>query len=287
MKIGIGTFNLENLMKAGLEEEGIQEAFDPIISIRDSIEMGIKHFEITYDVNMMMGEMDLDKKVEEMLELKEKYGLSYSVHLPFRGVDISYPDMGIGQAYAAMMAKIITSLEPLGPESYVLHATGGVAAKVGKLPPNSYTVQLMVKQSENVIKSIIDKSGVNPRKLAIENIKFPFIALEQMIYENDLSVCMDAGHLTAGYSGDFTLKNFLNRYYDRIIEIHLHDAYRKSTQDGVEVKDHMQLGKGDIDWMWLFDDLKEKGYDKRIILEMKFSDALLSIKNVKAVFPEL
>lgn len=287
MKIGVGTFNLENLIRSDFEQEGINRAFDPVQHINECIELGIKDFEITFDINMMMGGMNIEKKAEELLQLKEKHGLSYSVHLPFRGVDISYPDPEISMAYSNMMSGIIKSLEPLGPEAYVLHATGSAGSKVGRLPPYSYAVQLMVSQAEQVIKRIIEKSEVNPRKIAIENIKFPFIAMEKMIYDNNLSVCMDAGHLTAGYSGDFNLKSFIDSYYDRIMEVHLHDAYHKVTLGGLKIKDHQCLGKGDINWVWMFKYLKEKGYDKRVILEMKFSDALISLKKIKSAFPAL
>lgn len=285
MKFGIHTFHLENLQETGLNLQEAEQALNPARHIEHCADLGIRNFEITYDINLLMMGDNPGKIADELLEIKEKRGLTYSVHLPFRGVDLCYPDKEIGKAYAGLMSKAIALMAPLKPEAYVIHPTGGLGEKLcRKLPENTFTIGTLVEQCRFVMKSIIEKSGIDSRMLAVENLKFPFTALHGMIEDLDLSVCLDAGHLAAGYSGTLTQKEFIDRFMDRIIEIHLHDACRRQIKNGMEIHDHMQLGKGDLDWKQLIGYLSDKGYDKRIILEMKFDDALLSLEKIKSEF---
>ena len=63
------------------------------------------------------------------------------------------------------------------------------------------------------------QTGLPGRRLALENLHFPFAWLDPLIEAYDLSVCMDTGHL-ALQSGDLGM--FLKHYGHRIAIGHLH-----------------------------------------------------------------
>lgn len=288
MKLGIGTFHVEKLMKnKKANAENIMEIFNPVNFIEEYIEIGIRNFEIIWDINLLCNNKFAGKLLNRLVELKNKYKLTYSVHLPFRGVEFSYPNIQVGYAYADLMIKIIERLENIYPEVYVIHPFGELGKKFGKLGSGSFFIKYLSSFSTRVLEKILDDTKILPRRIAVENLKYPFDVLQNTIYELDLSVCMDAGHIVAGYSGECTIKDFLYKYFDRIAEIHLHDAYNRSTPGDVKIKDHMALGSGDLDYSWLINELNMLNYNKRIILEMEEEDAVISFNRLNIEFPNV
>lgn len=274
-KIGVHTFSLKELREAESSKE-FYSAIDPVEQMKKSIGHGFRHFEITYDINMLMPGFQILKKTDELKLMKKDYGLTYTVHLPFRAVELCYPDNGVKQAFVNLIVKAIHVMEPLIPEAYVVHGNGKLGEKAGRFPDNSYIMKYITKQTEEVLHSIIDKSGISPGRIAIENLNFPFAVLDDVINKTGVNVCMDVGHLAAGFSGSFTIKTFLEKYYEKIINIHLHDGYNRMTDNGRLTASHLGLGKGDVDYVRLLNELKQRGYDKSIVLEMKFDDAKTS-----------
>ena len=285
MNFGVNVFKIESLLNYNNPAKKIDSLslLDPIDQIKYSINLGIKDFEVVYDIHLMSGVVSLEEKIERMVELKVKYNLTYSVHLPFTGIDLSYPDLGIRKAYSEMMVKVIESCAPLNPELYVIHLTGSLGSKIVKslgedICTINSVVQTLADFSRYVVEEIIRKSKIDPSQIAVENTRFPFYLLEKIIYDYGLSICMDAGHLTAGYSGTYTLKSFFEKYQDQIAEIHLHDAYCRCKNGIEETKDHLPLDSGDMNWIDFINYLQLKNFNKRIILEMNWEETLLSLK---------
>lgn len=287
MKLGINTCSIERLMKKEMNAGNVESMIDPISHIEHSLKLGFRHFEITCDINFLFSDELNAHFINRLIALKKEHTLTYSVHLPFRGMELSYPCKEMSDAYAKLMVKVIKALELIQPEAYVIHAFGDLGKKFGKLGAESFMMKHMSGFSYYVLKKILDDSKIPSRKIAVENVKFPFIVLQSIIDELDLSICMDVGHILAGYSGEFTIKDFLNHNYDRIAEIHLHDAYKRSTPEGVMINDHIALGEGDLDYKWLISDLHERGYNKRIIMEMKYDAQISSFGLLTKEFPDL
>ena len=83
--------------------------------------------------------------------------------------------------------------------------------------------------------------------MAIETIEFPFELTSGLAEAFDLSVCLDVGHVMAGYTTGVTVLEALERTLPRLVEVHLHDAYLRKSPDGtVQVADHLPLGAGDL-----------------------------------------
>ena len=75
------------------------------------------------------------------------------------------------------------------------------------------------------LRKVLNRVGISPREIAVENVEFLFKYSWRVIRDLNLSICFDTGHLLVGYSGEYTIMNFLQRYWDRIVEIHLHYGY--------------------------------------------------------------
>lgn len=261
---------------------------DPVHNIKQAIKCGFRNFEITYDVNTMLPGIFDESKIQSLLSLKDKYNLTFSVHLPLWSVELACPHPYIRDAGKNLIIDSINTMEPLEPEAYILHATGSLAAEFlrMKLPPHfdSFLAKFMLKHSIDAVEQILNSTGVSSRKIAVECIEFPFDYMDDMIKRFDLSVCMDVGHIIAGYSGNTTCDKFLHKYYDRIIEIHFHDAYRRKNGTSFDVADHLAIGKGELDTTWLLNELLRRGYNKRMIFELSLKDSMESLNVLSKQF---
>ena len=115
------------------------------------------------------------------------------------------------------------------------------------------------------IEEILDQTNTPPWKLAVENVEFPFRAMEDVLETLDLSICLDTGHLIAGFSGEWENEamDFFESYQNRIVELHLHDAFRNSKKDG-----HKPLGKCDLPVRELLITLLDKQFSAPIMFEL-------------------
>ncbi len=281
MKAGIRTFYSNALKKNVMTKEDFDKAIDPFNIIMTGIEYGIRHYEITCDMNWMLFD-SLDKTtVDRFYELKEKFDLTYSVHLPFRSVELAFPDVRISHAYCELICDYIKKLKVLGPEVYVLHPTGGVIQKHVKQSKESYVIRRILEFTKSAIETIINGTGIDAGTIALENLKYPFINLKDIIDQTGVSVCMDAGHIVAQKADSLDIWSFLDEFYDKIIEIHLHDGYNRSTDEGGKSSAHLALGEGDLDYISLLEELKRRKYKGIIILETGFEEALSSYDKIR------
>jgi sugar phosphate isomerase/epimerase len=136
------------------------------------------------------------------------------------------------------------------------------------------------------LKTILAETGIPSRQLAIETVEFPFELTYEMAEEFDLSMCLDTGHVLAGFSGPVELFTVLEQCLPRLGEIHLHDC----PWQGPEMKlgygqDHQPLGKGDLDTARLLDRLVRADYSGPIIFELRVDEALASLDVIRSLRP--
>ena len=75
----------------------------------------------------------------------------------------------------------------------------------------------------------------------------------------DVYLLLDIGHANLGVEKN-TAPAYLKLFGKRIKHIHMHDNDGRRDQ-------HLELGKGNIDWKGIVVLLKKSGYDKTITLE--------------------
>ncbi len=99
---------------------------------------------------------------------------------------------------------------------------------------------------------------------------------------------MDTGHLLSGQSGSTDVVDFVKRYHNRLLEIHLHDgALRRVDGKRFPYYDHKILGQGDLPIVDFLMALDEYGFDGPIIFELKREQALESLKVIRKLLPDL
>jgi len=160
--------------------------------------------------------------VHDLRRRGEAHAVTYNVHLP-TDLRLTHPDSPIRRRSCRILKTFLTTLTPLNPTAYVLHLPPDKINDRGDLLAWQHTAG---ETLENIL-----ETGLTPRRLALENLFFPFEWLTPLVEAFDLGVCLDIGHL-ALQQGD--LEGFLDQHDRRIVVTHLH-----GIRNG---KDHGPLG---------------------------------------------
>ncbi|NHK32616.1 MAG: sugar phosphate isomerase/epimerase [Asgard group archaeon] len=252
--------------------------------MRNSINAGFKHIEITGDLPNVLPGILSPEEIEQMVELKKKEKISFSIHFPLWGMEPAAFNEHIRDASIAAFIDCIELTKPLDPICWVIHPTGTLTVEFlnMNLPDiaKGFIVDQFCSYVEESIEKLLDKTNISPEKIAIENIEFPFETMEPIIEEYGLSICFDTGHLLAGFSGDIGVLDFVDRYYNRIIELHLHDGALPRI-------DHKPLGKYDLPVRDLLLKLYEKKFKGPLVYELSLEEAQDSMEYIKKHVPEV
>ena len=258
---------------------------DLISATKSMLKYGFTHIELTLDVYYALPGVITENTINKFIELKEETGISVSVHLPLWSLEPSSFNEHIRKASVTSIIETIRLVEPLNPEAYVLHTTGPLAAEYSRLPfPPKYKnliLQYMNGFAAESVEEIITTTEIDPKKIAIENIEFPFDLTRELIEEYETSMCFDTGHLLAGYSGNYEFMDFLKNNYSLIKEIHLHDAYREVKGESVIVRDHIPLGTGKLPIKDFTRFLKDKEFKGPLVFELEHEEAKQSLDYIK------
>jgi sugar phosphate isomerase/epimerase len=103
----------------------------------------------------------------------------------------------------------------------------------------------------------------------------------------DLSICLDTGHLLAGYSGPVDFFESVDLCLPRLAEVHLHDSpsYLK-TGEIMYGQDHSSLGSGDLKTGEFLDRLNQAEFQGLIIFELQQAEARQSLRLIEDLRPE-
>jgi sugar phosphate isomerase/epimerase len=291
LRFGIQPFELTTI--GGLVSE--KGAFDltrldvPSI-VRRCIKEGFQVIELGLDLGYVIPGSINAKAVDELMKIKNSENISYTVHLPLWSVEPASPNEFIRKASIEVLADAVKLSEPLNPEAYVVHATGALAAEFSRLEfaefYKDYIARQMTSLAEQSIKGLLDSTSVQPEKLAVETVEFPYRYMKKLIEKHDVSVCCDVGHIVAGYPGKYTVLGFLEEFFDKIIDIHLHDAYQME-KEGVRIqKDHLPLGQGGLPVRDFLDFLYRHEYSRPIVFELTLPQALQSLQVIREKYPK-
>ncbi|NHJ49325.1 MAG: sugar phosphate isomerase/epimerase [Asgard group archaeon] len=252
--------------------------------MRNSIDAGFKHIEITGDLPYVLPGILSPDEIDQLVEIKKKENVSFSVHLPLWGIEPAAFSEHIRDGSVNTLVECIELTKPLEPICWVLHPTGALTVEFMTMNLPDFAKGLIASQfssfAEESIRKLLDKTGISSRKLAVENIEFPFEEMESIIEENDLSICFDTGHLLAGFSGDIKILDFIDRYFDRITELHLHDGAFPRI-------DHKPLGKHDLPVKELLLKLNDKKFSGPLVFELTLKEAQESMDFIKKHVPEI
>jgi sugar phosphate isomerase/epimerase len=200
---------------------------------------------------------ELNKQRVAMLkEIGESYGLKYSVHAPFAGINIAVQSKPLLNATLKRLKQSIVNANALNCHLWVFHP--GMKTGISMFYPgmdwarNLESVRLLLKFAGN--------HGV---EVAIENVISMFLLKNvedfkkfySEINEN-IGLTLDTGH--ANINGQ--VEEFLSKFPDKIVHVHAHDNLG-------EVDQHLGIGYGNIDWENVARLLKRANYDRTITIE--------------------
>lgn len=260
--------------------------------VRDAISDHYSVIEITMDAkHMVPGSITLDT-MNQLANLKEELGHSYTIHLPFWSVELATFNEHVRKGSVDSIIEAIELSKSLEPEAYVLHASGDLAAGFSNMKYDPTLVRLisalLAGFAASSIEDIVSRTEINPRELAVENVDFPFTILREVVDDLDTSICFDTAHLLAEMSGTESVMEFYAEHKDRIIEVHLQDA-AKDNDDSAVQEDHVALGRGKMGDTVLREFLSElikDKFDGPIIFELTTDEARESLDHIKNIVPE-
>jgi sugar phosphate isomerase/epimerase len=244
------------------------EPFQKMTKRLTSIE--IEYVEIVDD-----GFHELNKqRISVLNEIGASHSLKYSVHAPFADVNIASPSRSLLGAMIKRLERSIVYARALDAYLWVFHP--GTKTGISMFKPSMDWVQNL-KTAETLAK-IADKHGVT---VAIENVPEPYPFLMKSVddfkgfyakvHEN-IGLVLDVGH--SNVSGQ--TESFLKAFPDKIVHMHWSDNDGRSDQ-------HLGIGHGTVEWARIASLIKEKPYDKTIIIE-SIENVEESLQRLKRLF---
>ena len=223
--------------------------------IEQRLELGIDQLELHFGADLLYPGM-MKMAVKKLWQYRQ--GLAFSLHLPFRYLDISCPLEKVRSASVETILDAINLSLELQPIHAVIHLTGNIFASYKSgLDPLIGEVMGYVEESLREIVKLM-----SPEQILVENLTaVDFRYFMPVVERIGLSVCQDIGHivLQGGDCGEFA------RAYDGLIkEIHLHDI----RDSGSSLTDHQPIGRGMFDFDAFFAVLDEISFRGSIILEI-------------------
>jgi len=294
MRFGIHAFQLDALIPPGLSPQEVMAhiaSFEHADLIKSLVGKGFNLIELGGDLSLFLPQTFSPEAIEKLAALKEGIGVTYTLHLPLWSVEPSTPQTPVREGSVKAVIDCIRSTQPLDPEVYVLHATGALAAEIYRMELPEITKNLLLRQfqggASESLRTILSETGVPSRKLAIETIEFPYELTLELAEEQDLSICLDTGHVLVGFSGPIDIFEALEQCLPRLAEVHLHDGPWQGPDNKIGYgKDHQALGKGDLDVGQFLDRLTEANFTGPVIFELTVDQALESLDVIRSLRPE-
>ena len=223
-------------------------------AMMDVIETGIKNVEIVDDGLHIIN----NERIDKLLELKDEYGLNYSLHAPFTDVNLAAYDPNIRTAIQRRLKATVCWASKLGVEIMVFHPGNSTAIE-------RYMKGIAWKINLKSINEILNYADQKKIVAAIENVPDPFPFLLKSVRDfqhffNDLNrevkMVLDLAH--SNIRGES--HKFVKTFQDKIVHIHVSDNNGDSDR-------HLQLGKGIINWSKTIESLEKIRYNGWITVE--------------------
>ncbi|NMC07054.1 MAG: sugar phosphate isomerase/epimerase [Candidatus Lokiarchaeota archaeon] len=268
---------LELALGGGGAKAGIPkfDSIDPIAVVRQAYERhGIKVIELPADANYVLPNL-LTRSLDPLSKLRDQLGLEYTIHLPFFNVALTSFNQHVRAASIETIVENIKAGEQVGGiNNYVLHLTSEIEDTINWFDISTNLKELawglFLDKVYQSLEEIISRTGVSPAKICVENMEGVPFSRTSDILVNDLgvSICLDVGH--AILQGEEHPIDFMNRWKDKVHEIHLHNVWNKTYQNRVRVyDDHHGIKRGAIDMGGFLHHLESMGYAHPVLLEIQ------------------
>jgi sugar phosphate isomerase/epimerase len=197
-----------------------------------------------------------EQRVAILKDVGKSYGLKYTVHAPFAGVNIALSSKPLLNATLKRLKESILYAAALDCQIWVFHP--GMRTGISSFYPGEDWRRNM--ESVRLLFHFAGDNGVNA---VLENAMDPFVMrgvedFKRFYAEVDepVGLVLDTGH--ANITGE--LQGFLTELPDKIAHVHVHDNFGKGDQ-------HLGIGYGNIDWKKTTDLLKKASYGGIVMVE--------------------
>lgn len=256
--LGTNILTLPAAIRARQEGLAREEFLDR--QMKQTLELDIDQLELHFDAELLYPSIT-QLAVERLREYRQE--VVFSLHLPFRYLDISCPSERIRSASVETILNAIELAVELQPIHCVIHLTGNIFSSYKSgLDPLIGEVMGYVEESLTKIAALVE-----PHQILVENLpQVDFHYSMPVVERMGLSICQDIGHIVL-QGGDY--REFTRTYAPLIKEIHLHDTERRYYADSVQLLiDHQPIGQGMLDFDLFFASLGEVVFQGSIILEI-------------------
>jgi len=174
-------------------------------------------------------------QIDHLIELSKLHQLGFNIHLP---LDVSLGDEcdDVRTHGISITKTVIERTLPLNPSLYTLHLDfinpPTLSLRRGEEGEfvQEKDVEAWRRRVSRSLKEILD-NGIEPKRISIETLGYPFEWIEDTVREFGVSVCLDIGHiLINGYD----LDHYFKTYLPRTSIIHLHGVHNSSDHLGIE-----------------------------------------------------
>jgi sugar phosphate isomerase/epimerase len=265
--------------------------YNQVADVKRLAQHGFRVVELNTDITALLLHALPSDSLEGLIAVKEEVDVAYTVHLPILTIEPTSHVAAVRQGAVQATVDAIRALEPLAPERYVYHVSGEMAARFMH-SHISHTTKLMVMRAlqqyaRESLAAVLDQTRINPQRLAIETIQFPFDMTLELANEFDTGVCFDTAHVLVGYAGPIDFIPAFEQTLPRLCEIHLNDGPWQGPNHVVQQgKDHLPLGSGDLDVAWFINRCIEIQFDGPVIFELSLDEAMRSLDVIRAGQPQ-
>jgi sugar phosphate isomerase/epimerase len=219
---------------------------------REVGELGLPFAEISLD-DAGQAEAMLD----ELLGLRERYGISYIAHYPNEGNPFDADHLRT--EFVPRIKGLIDVSVKLGIEKATIHFW----------MDRRWAPRDLVSRKIVLLADMASYAAGRGVVLCLENLSERFESFEPAFEAvPPLRMTLDIGHAQL-LSSSNTSFGFIENAFERIAHIHAHD-----NNGGTSVRDdlHLPLGQGSIDYPAILTELKRKGYASTVTMEVKPRD---------------
>ena len=196
----------------------------------------------------------VENQLDQLLELKQQYGLYYLAHYPNEGNPSDLKNLK--EVFVPKVKKLIDLSPKLGIKKGTVHFW----------MDKRWAKQEVIDEKIKMLGELVEHAIENGIILCLENLTARQESFRDYFKKiPELKMTMDIGHGQL-LSKENTSFGFMEHVFDKIEHLHVHD-----NLGGTTVKDdlHLPLGEGIVDYPKIFSILKSKGYNSTITMEVK------------------
>ncbi len=172
-----------------------------------------------------------DAEIKDLMSFCLRQDFGFNIHLP---MDIFLGDENeeIRTKAISVVKRVMERTLRLNPSVYVLHFDflnpPSPPLLKGGWPQTGIEAwrRRLLRSVEEMV-----RNGIDPNRIAIETLGYPFEWIEDIVEQSGFSICLDIGHILIS---EQDLKFYLGKYLPKTSVIHLHGSEKGIDHLGID-----------------------------------------------------